>query len=188
MVEIRKAAVLGSGIMGSGIAAQLASCGFDVHLVDIAPEGTDDPNGIAKTNLKAALKARPAGPNSSLFYDPSAARRIQAHHYDEEGACLAGCDLIIEVVTERIDIKSKVFDYVEKHGDPHAIIASNTSGIPLAALCDGRPDSFRERFLITHFFNPVRYMKLLEIVPGEATLPAITETMHRFCERDFRRP
>ncbi len=166
MVEIRKVAVLGSGIMGSGIAAQLASCGLDVHLVDIAPEGADDPNGIAKANLKAALKARPAGPNSSLFYDPAAARRIRPCHYDEDGACLRDCDLIIEVVTERIDIKSTVFDYVEKHGKPEAIIASNTSGIPLAALCEGRPESFQKRFLITHFFNPVRYLHLVELVPG----------------------
>jgi len=163
MSNIKHVAVLGSGVMGAGISAHLASCGLSVSLVDISRD-EEDPKAVARAGIAGALKAKP-----NLFYDPAAAANIEPHHYDDDGACLAGADWIIEVVAENLKIKNHVFDYVAKHAPADAIISSNTSGIPLAALTEGRDEAFRERFLITHFFNPVRYLRLVEVVPGDCT-------------------
>jgi 3-hydroxyacyl-CoA dehydrogenase len=165
--------------MGAGIAAHLASCGFDVSLVDIVPQGADDPDGLAKAGIAGALKAKPAA-----FYDTRAAARITPAHYDDDGACLAGADWVIEVVAEDLRIKGKVFDYVVEHAPAGAIISSNTSGIPLAALCEGRDAAFCNRFLITHFFNPVRYLRLVEVVAGDCSATRVA-TIRRVLEDDL---
>jgi 3-hydroxyacyl-CoA dehydrogenase len=179
MKKIQQVAVLGGGVMGAGIAAQLASCGFDVCLVDIVPKEPGDPNRLAKAGIAGALKAKPAA-----FYDNRAAARIRAAHYDDEGACLAGADWIIEVVAEDLRIKGKVFDYVVEHAPAEAIVSSNTSGIPLAALCEGRDESFKNRFLITHFFNPVRYLRLVEVVAGDCSAEHLA-TIRQVLEDDL---
>jgi 3-hydroxyacyl-CoA dehydrogenase len=154
--RIRKVAVLGAGVMGSGIAGHLANAGIPSLLFDLeAPHAA----------LKAMLKQKPA----PLFHKDGL-KLIEALSYDDS-ARMAECDWIVEVVTERIDIKLKVFENVRKHASPDAIITSNTSGIPIAAMTEGAPDSFKKRFFVTHFFNPVRYMKLLELVAGPETDP-----------------
>jgi len=154
--SIRKVAVLGAGVMGSGIAGHLANAGIPSLLFDLeAPVAP----------LKAMLKQRPA----PLFHNDNL-NLIEPLSYDDS-ARMSECDWIVEVVTERIDIKLKVFENVRKHASPDAIITSNTSGIPIAAMTEGAPDDFKKRFFVTHFFNPVRYMKLLELVDGPDTDP-----------------
>jgi 3-hydroxyacyl-CoA dehydrogenase len=182
--RIEKAAVIGSGIMGSGIAAHLANAGVQVLLLDIVPrELTDEEkskgldlqhpavrNRIAAENLKKALKSKPA-----LFYDKSFAKRIKVGNTEDDMPKIADVDWIIEVVPERLDIKKAVFDQIEKHRKKGTIVSSNTSGIPIALMAKGRSDDFRKHFLGTHFFNPVRYLRLLEIIPTKDTAPDLID-------------
>lgn len=193
--RIERVGVIGAGVMGSGIAAHLASAGVDVLLVDIvprdAPAAVDelDPsfdhvrvarNAIGAGALKKMLKQKP-----SPFQRKADLARIAVGNLDDDLAELGACDWIVEAVIERLDIKQSVFAKLDAVRGAETIISSNTSGIPLAAMVEGRSDGFKAHFLITHFFNPVRYMKLLEIVPGAATDPAVTAQMHGFCERDL---
>ncbi len=179
--SIGKVAVLGAGVMGQGIAAHLANAGIPSVLFDMVPR--DLPagaprSGLALAGITAMKKSRPA-----LLYTKAHVGLITAANYDDDGGLLAGCDLIIEVVVERLDIKQKVFAWVAEHRSEGSIVTSNTSGIPLAAMAAGMSDEMAAHFAITHFFNPVRYMRLLEIVSGEKTLPAVTAALGTFGQR-----
>ncbi|MEQ8280215.1 MAG: 3-hydroxyacyl-CoA dehydrogenase/enoyl-CoA hydratase family protein [Deltaproteobacteria bacterium] len=173
--RVQTAAVLGAGVMGTGIAAHLAGAGIKVHLMDIVPKDAppDDPaarNAYAEGALKKALKAKPA-----VFFDPALTRMITPGNFDDHLDRLGECDLVIEAIIENLDIKKSLFSKVAKVLKDDAILASNTSGLSLAGMAEALPDDLKKRFLVLHFFNPVRYMHLLEIVAGEHTDPAVVE-------------
>ena len=186
--KIRKAAVIGSGIMGGGIAALLAGAGVKVQLLDIVPfdlkdEEKNDPtarNRIVKAGLDAALSSNP-----SLFFNKKDAGLITIGNLEDNIETLAECDWIIEVVVENLGIKRDLFTKVEKIRKPGSIVTTNTSGIPLQDICEGFSKEFKEHFMGTHFFNPVRYMHLLELIPGADTLPEILEFIAVFGEKNL---
>ena len=186
--EFRKVGVLGAGVMGQGIAAHLANAGIPVLLLDIVPKLTpeDEAAGIAPSDprfrnryalagLDGIKKSRPA-----LLYTPRFLPLIEAGNFDDDWQRLAECDWIIEVVVERLDIKRQVFERLDAVRRPDSVISSNTSGLSLEAMIAGRSPDFRRNFLITHFFNPVRYMRLLEVVAGADTDPAVVEKIIQF--------
>ncbi len=183
--RIEKAAVLGAGVMGGGIAALLASSGIPTLLLDIVPFDLADEekndkkarNRIAQAGLDALKQAKPA-----LLTDPSNARLIEIGNFEDDFDKLAHCDWIIEVVLEKLEIKQSLFKRVDGIRKADAVISTNTSGIPLVKISDGLSAGFKGHFLGTHFFNPVRYMKLLEIIPGEETLPEVLDFMAMFGE------
>ena len=176
--KIQKVAVLGAGVMGSGIAAHLANTGTRCLLLDIVPPNLGDEerkdkkarDGFAAKGLENALKAKPAA-----FYHNKFAEFVEIGNFDDDFHRLSECDWIVEVVVERLDIKRKIFEKVVEHRKPGSIVTSNTSGLPIAQMVEGFPEEFRQHFMVTHFFNPVRYMKLLELVAGEETLPEVVE-------------
>ncbi len=178
MRRIKKVAVLGAGLMGTGIAAHMANIGCDVILLDIVPPNLSDEekqhpakrNAFADGSLKKALKAKPAP-----FYDKASASRIKTGNFDDHMDQIADCDWVVEVIIERLDIKKSLFEKVEKHRTPGTLISSNTSSIPIHLMTEGRSEDFKQHFCGTHFFNPVRYMRLLEIIPTPDTDPAITD-------------
>ncbi len=184
--KIKKAAVIGSGVMGGGIAALLASAGVKTLLLDIVPfdlkDGEkSDPaarNRIVKAGLEGILRARPA-----LLMQPRDAELITIGNLEDDFDKLAECDWIVEVVVENLKIKQALLKRIDPVRKPAAIVSSNTSGIPLKAMSAGCSQEFRQHFLGTHFFNPVRYMKLLELIPGEETLPEILGFIADFGER-----
>jgi len=184
--KIRSAAVIGSGVMGGGIAALLAGAGIKTLLLDIVPldlkdaEKNNPParNRIAKVGLDAALMNQPA-----LFMSPKDAELITIGNLEDDFEKMAGCDWIVEVVVENLKIKQDLLKRIEAVRKQDTIVSTNTSGIPLKAMSKGRSKEFKQQFLGTHFFNPVRYMKLLEIIPGEETLPETLEFMADFGER-----
>ncbi len=184
--KIRQAAVIGSGVMGGGIAALLAGAGVKTLLLDIVPFDLDDQkkndpaarNRIAKAGLDAVLLSRPA-----LLMQQKDVDLISIGNLEDDFQKLADCDWIIEVVVENLKIKQDLLKRIEPVKKPGAIVSSNTSGIPLKAMSKGLGAEFRQHFLGTHFFNPVRYMKLLEIIPGEETLPEILAFMADYGER-----
>jgi 3-hydroxyacyl-CoA dehydrogenase len=176
--RIQRVGVVGAGVMGTGIAAHLASAGFDVLLLDVLPKDAAQPrNTVAKSGLHRALALKPAA-----FQRTADVRRIALGNLDDDLAALGRCDWIVEAVLERLDVKNAVFAKIEAVRQPHTIVSSNTSGIPLATMAAERSPGFRQHFLITHFFNPVRYMKLVEIVAGADTVPAVTAAMAAFCQ------
>ena len=182
--HIRKVAVLGSGVMGSRIACHFANIGCEVVLLDIVPrelseadqkkglttESKEFRNQIVNGALDFALKSNP-----SPIYRKSFASRIETGNFDDNLNLIADCDWIIEVVIERLDIKQQVFTNVEKFRKPGSLISSNTSGIPIHLMLDGRRDDFKAHFCGTHFFNPPRYLQLLEIIPTPQTKPEIID-------------
>jgi 3-hydroxyacyl-CoA dehydrogenase len=182
--HIRKVAVLGSGVMGSRIACHFANIGCQVVLLDIVPrEPTPEEqskgltmehpafrNRIVNGSLDFALKSNP-----SPIYRKSFATRIKTGNFDDDMALIKDCDWVIEVVIERLDIKQQVFEKVEQYRTPGTLITSNTSGIPIHMMLDGRSDDFKKHFCGTHFFNPPRYLQLLEIIPTPSTDPAIVD-------------
>ena len=190
--KIKKASVIGAGVMGATIAAQLANVGIETFLLDIVPpELTEDEKkkGLTKESkafrdkfgqngLNIALKSKPAS-----FYVPENAKLITIGNLEDNLEWLSGVDWIIEVVVERLDIKKSVFEKIETVLKPGTIITSNTSGISAKAMSEDRTENFRKHFAITHFFNPPRYMKLLEIVPNPDTLPEVIETLADICEK-----
>ena len=184
--KIKKAAVIGSGVMGGGIAALLASAGVKTLLLDIVPfdlkdDEKNDPaarNRIVKAGLDGILRARPA-----LLMQPRDAELITIGNLEDDFDQLAECDWVVEVVVENLKIKQALLKRIDPVRKPGAIVSSNTSGIPLKAMSAGLSQGFREHFLGTHFFNPVRYMKLLELIPGEDTLPEILDFIADFGER-----
>jgi len=179
---IRKVAVLGAGVMGTGIAAHLANAGIPSILFDIVPRDAADDhasrNALALKGIEGAIKSKPA-----LLFAKDRAKLITAANFDDDGPLLADCDWIVEVVVERLDIKQKVYQWVAEHRSEGSVVSSNTSGIKLADMAEKMPDEMTKNFLITHFFNPVRYMRLLEIVSGPQTDPAVTARMTAFGER-----
>jgi len=190
--KIKTAGVIGAGVMGATIAAQLANVGIETVLLDIVPpELSDDDtkkgltkeskafrNKFGQNGLTGALKSKPAS-----FYIPENAKLISIGNLEDDLDRLKGVDWIIEVVVERLDIKQSVFEKIETVLTPGTIISSNTSGIPAKQMCKDRSEAFRNYFAITHFFNPPRYMKLLEIVPGPDTLPEVVDVLAETCEK-----
>jgi len=185
--RIRKVAVIGSGIMGGGIAALLASAGVETLLLDIVPfdlkdEEKNDPkarNRIVEAGLAAAIKSKPP-----LFMDKkNDPAMISTGNLEDDIDKLAECDWIIEVVVENLKIKQQLFKKIEGVRKPGSIVSSNTSGIPLKDMSAELSSEMRQHFLGTHFFNPVRYMHLLEIIKGEETLPEVLEFIAGFCEK-----
>ncbi len=176
-LDVKRAGVIGAGVMGAAIAAHLSNVGIPVLLLDMAGdgEGRDARDRVARQGLERALKASPA-----LFYDKSSARLITTGNVEDDLGKLAECDVIVEAIVERLDAKRALFARVAEVRAPHAVVSSNTSGISINAMAEGLPDDFRRHFLVTHFFNPVRYMKLLELVPGAGTDPALVEAWRAF--------
>jgi 3-hydroxyacyl-CoA dehydrogenase len=168
--RIKKVAVLGSGIMGSGIACHLANTGLQVIMLDLPTAEGKNRNAIADDALAKSVKSAPAP-----LYDKAMVSSITTGNLEDDLHNIAECDWIIEVIIERADIKKSLYEKVEQHRTPGTLITSNTSGIPIGILADGRSDDFKSHFCGTHFFNPVRYMGLLEIIPHKGTDPAITQ-------------
>ncbi|MBK6477482.1 MAG: 3-hydroxyacyl-CoA dehydrogenase/enoyl-CoA hydratase family protein [Saprospiraceae bacterium] len=183
MYRISKVAVLGSGVMGSGIACHLANCGYQVLMLDIVPFGLTEAekgnkkarNKIVDTALLNAVKTKPA----PLFHK-SLISNIKTGNFDDDLALISECDWIIEVIVERLDIKKSLFDKVEKYRKPGTLISSNTSGIPIHLMAEGRSEDFKAHFLGTHFFNPPRYLRLLEIIPTQDTNKAVVDFFMKF--------
>ena len=177
--NIKKVAVLGSGVMGSRIACHFAGVGLQVLLLDIQPKPEEgkkfDPNKIVNDALAAALKSNP-----SPVYTKDAAKKIKTGNFTDHMKDIASADWVIEVVVERLDIKKSVFDEVEKYRKPGTLITSNTSGIPIHLMAEGRSDDFKKHFCGTHFFNPPRYLKLLEIIPTPFTDPEVLEFLMHY--------
>lgn len=177
MSEIRKAAVIGAGVMGAGIAAHIANAGVEVLLLDIVPEGATNRSAIAEKAVERLLKAEPAA-----FMSKRNAKLVKAGNIEDDLAALAECDWIVEAVVERLDVKQALYRKIDAVRKPGTAVSSNTSTIPLAALTEGLSDGFRRDFLITHFFNPPRYMRLLEIVSGPETDPATVARVSAFAD------
>ncbi|RME03568.1 MAG: 3-hydroxyacyl-CoA dehydrogenase/enoyl-CoA hydratase family protein [Planctomycetota bacterium] len=180
MRAIQTVAVLGAGVMGSGIAAQLAGAGIRCYLFDIVPEGAEDRNILPKTALKKLTKHKPA-----LLYSKRDLKRIVPANLEDDLDKLKKADWVIEAVVEKLEVKKSLFSKIQSYLKEGAIVSSNTSGISLAAMVEGMEESFQQRFLITHFFNPVRYLRLLEIVSGEKTLPEVVQTIADFGEHQL---
>lgn len=178
MIPVKKAAVLGAGTMGAQIAAHLANAGIPTLLLDIPPrDDSGDRNAIARAGFEAARKAKPAA-----FFTSQFASLVSLGNFDDDLAKLKDCDLIIEAVVENLDIKRSLYERVEQHRRPGSIVASNTSGIPLALLAEGRSEDFRAHFLGMHFFNPPRYMHLVELIRTEFTKPEVSCSMFGFLD------
>lgn len=187
--SIKKVAVLGSGIMGSRIACHFANVGVSVILLDIVPkEPTADElrkgltlesnsvrNRIVNDSLSNAVKSNP-----SPLYKKSFASRISTGNFQDNLSDISSCDWVIEVVVENLEIKKKVYDEVEKHRKPGTLITSNTSGIPIHLMAAGRSDDFRKNFCGTHFFNPPRYLRLLEVIPTPETDPEVVSFLMEY--------
>jgi 3-hydroxyacyl-CoA dehydrogenase len=183
--HIKKAAVLGSGVMGSRIACHFANIGLDVVLLDIVPfnmkeEEKNKPavrNSIVNSALQATLKANP-----SPIYDKNFAGRIKTGNFEDNMDLLKDCDWIIEAVIERLDIKQQLFEKVEKFRKPGSLITSNTSGIPIEMMTEGRSEDFNAHFCGTHFFNPPRYLRLFEIIPSTKTSPEVVKFFQTYAD------
>src|ERR1022692_11601 len=175
---IKKIAVLGSGVMGSRIACHFAGIGLQVLLLDIPnPSGSPDSGGkkadrnkIVNDALATAIKSNP-----SPVFTKEVVKNITTGNFEDNMKDIANCDWTIEVVVERLDIKKQVFDQVEKYRKPGTLITSNTSGIPIHLMAEGRSDDFKKHFCGTHFFNPPRYLRLLEIIPTKDTDADVVE-------------
>lgn len=190
--SINKVAVLGSGIMGSRIACHFANIGVEVLLLDIAPKdlspeeqakglALDNPavkNRIVNTALQTAVKTNP-----SPVYTKKALNKIKTGNFDDDMSKIAGYDWVIEVVVENLDIKKKVFEQVEQFRKPGTLITSNTSGIPIHLMAEGRSEDFKSHFCGTHFFNPPRYLKLLEVIPTPHTQPEIVDFLMHYGDK-----
>ena len=189
---IKKVAVIGSGIMGSGIACHFANIGVEVLLLDIIPRELTDAeqkkgltlenkavrNRLVNDHLAFALKSKP-----SPIYHPSFAQRISTGNTTDDLAKIKDADWIIEVVVERLDIKKQVFEQIEKYRKPGTLITSNTSGIPIHFMSEGRSEDFQKHFCGTHFFNPARYLKLFEIIPGPQTSTEVLDFLNEYGEK-----
>lgn len=180
---VRRAAVLGAGTMGSRIAAHLANAGIPVFLFDLVPEGEARRNRLAQAAVDALAKAKPAA-----FYDPSLASLITPGNFEDDLPKLAQCDWVIEAVAENLAIKHALMQRVLPHLGPRAVLTTNTSGLPIGKIAEGfgeRGAAVASRFFGTHFFNPPRYMRLLEIIPAPATDPALVAAFAAFADRQL---
>lgn len=186
MRKIKKVAVLGSGLMGAGLACHFANVGLEVLMLDILPPDlpeskAKDPtarNAVAQRGLDNAIKSKPAS-----LYRTDFAKHISIGNLTDDLPKIASCDWILEVVIERLDIKQQLFEQVEKFRKPGALVSSNTSGIPINMMAQGRSEDFQRHFCGTHFFNPPRYLRLLEVIPTAHTSPEVTEFFMDFGNR-----
>ena len=190
--RINKVAVIGSGIMGSGIACHFANIGVEVLLLDIVPRELNEKekkkglsledeavrNRLVNESLQATLKSKP-----SPIYHQDFAKRIKTGNLEDDISKVSEVDWIIEVVVERLDIKKKVFDNLEKHRKEGTLITSNTSGIPIHLMSEGRSEDFQKHFCGTHFFNPPRYLRLFEIIPGPQTSEDVLQFLNQYGEK-----
>ena len=175
MPEIKKAAVIGAGVMGAGIAAHIANSGIPVVLLDIVPKDGDNRNAIAEGAIKKMLKTEPAP-----FMSKRVAKQVTPGNIEDHMDGLADCDWIVEAVIERLDIKQDLYTKISKVKKTGAVLSSNTSTIPLKDLTGGMDKALVPDFMITHFFNPPRYMRLLEIVTSDKTRKEAVDTIHAF--------
>ena len=175
---IKKVCVIGAGTMGAGIAAQVANAGVPVLLLDIVPKEGSDRDAVAKGAVAKMLKTDPAP-----FMSSSAAKLVETGNIEDHLTRVAECDWIVEAIVERLDIKQSLYARLEEHKRPGTAISSNTSTIPLGHLVEGRSAQFRSDFLITHFFNPPRYMRLIEIVRGTETDGDVAARVEDFVDR-----
>ncbi len=190
--RIEKVAVLGAGTMGARIAAHLANAGFPCYLLDIVPgeltadekarglalDHPDVRNRIVRAGLEAAKKAKPAA-----FFTPDRARLITAGNFDDNLPWVAEADWIIEAVAENLEIKRKLLERVEKFRKPGTLVSTNTSGLPIRLIAEGRSEDFQQHWCGTHFFNPPRYLKLVELIPGLKTKPEVLDALGDVCDR-----
>ncbi len=189
--QFHKAVVIGAGTMGGGIAALLANAGVRVTLLDIVPNQLTPEeekqgltladasvrNRIVREGLDRALKSRPAS-----FLTPDFAARVSLGNLEDDFGVIAEADWVIEVIVENLKIKRQLMERIDAVRQPHTLVSTNTSGIPVASIAEGFSEGLRQHFLGTHFFNPPRYLKLLEIIPTQDTLPAVVEAVTRFGE------
>ena len=190
--RIKKVAIIGSGIMGSGIACHFANIGVEVLLLDIVPTELNDKekakgltlenkavrNRLVNDALATSLKSKP-----SPIYNQKFASRITTGNIDDDLHLIKDVDWVMEVVVERLDIKKVVFEKIEKHRTPGTLITSNTSGIPIKFMNEGRSEDFQKHFAVTHFFNPPRYLKLFEVVPGPNCDQAVTDFLMMYGDK-----
>jgi 3-hydroxyacyl-CoA dehydrogenase len=192
MIRFEKAAVLGAGTMGAQIAAHLANAGVPTLLLDIVPkeptaeeaargltlEGREVRDRFARAGLEGAKKAKPAA-----FFTPERAALVSTGNFEDDMPRLKDCDLIVEAVVENLEIKRRLYEQVERYRRPGSIVASNTSGIPIGQLAEGRSDDFRAHFLGMHFFNPPRYLHLVELIRTEWTKPEVSCAVYGFLDQ-----
>ena len=188
---IEKVVVLGAGTMGARIAAHVANAGVRCVLLDIAPEALtpdeqkrgltlespDVRNRIVRAGLAAAVKARPAA-----FFKPGIEKRIATGNFEDDLKLCAEADWIVEVVAENLEIKRALLSRVAQVRKPGTIVTTNTSGLPVRSIAEGMPDEWQQHWAGTHFFNPPRYLKLVELIPGISTSPEVIETLSEFCD------
>lgn len=193
--HVKHVTVLGSGVMGSGIACHFANIGVEVLMLDMVPreltpqeqakgltlESKVVRNRTAQTHLDAALKSNP-----SPIYDKAFASRITVGNFDDDFEKIKNSDWVIEVVIERLDIKQSIFERVDNFRKPGTLVTSNTSGIPIHLMAEGRSEDFQKHFCGTHFFNPPRYLKLFEIIPTPQTDQSVVEFFQKLCIFIFR--
>ena len=178
--RIQKAAVLGAGTMGARIAAHFANAGLSCLLLDIVPKdaGAAGRNKIVAAGLEAAKKSKPAA-----FFTPTLASRISIGNFEDDLSRIVDADWIIEAVAENLEIKRSLLAKVAQHRKPESIVTTNTSGLPVHLIAEGLPEEFQRHWAGTHFFNPPRYMKLVEVIPGPKTLPGVLDILSDFCDR-----
>ena len=178
MKPIRRVAVLGAGTMGSRIASHLANAGLPSLLLDIVLPNQKTRDQAARNGLDAALKSRPGA-----FFVSDGARLITTGNFEDDLPKIDDCDWIVEAVSEDLSIKRSLYDRLMEHRAPGTVVSTNTSGIPLATIAEGYSADFRQNFLGTHFFNPPRYLHLVEMIPGPETRPEIIAALSEFCDR-----
>lgn len=178
--NLKKVAVLGSGVMGSRIACHFANIGMQVILLDRVDTDHKDRNALANHHLKEAIKSNPAP-----LYSRQLVQNITTGNFEDHKAWISECDWIIEVIIERLDIKQQLFEWVDEFRAADAIVSTNTSGIPIHLMLEGRSDSFKKHFLGTHFFNPPRYLELLEIIPTSFTEKWIVDLLMDFGKKQL---
>ncbi len=176
--RFQQVVVLGSGVMGSQIAAHCVNAGFRVRLLDLKSDDPEDPDRLAREGIEKLGKMKP-----SPFSLPEMAEWIEPGNFDDHLEWTAEADWVCEAVVERIDIKQDLLSRVEKHWSEGTIVTTNTSGLPIGSIAENCSKEFRRHFLGTHFFNPPRYMKLLELIPTDDTDPEIVSSMHELCEK-----
>src|SRR3974390_3813795 len=178
--RIQKAVVLGAGTMGARIAAHFANAGLPCLLLDIVPKDAApaDRNKIVLAGIEAAKKSKPAA-----FFSTSFASRIAIGNFEDDLARIADADWIIEVVAENLEIKRNLLAKVAQFRKPGSIVTTNTSRFPVHLIAEGLPEEFQQHWAGTHFFNPPRYMKLVELIGGPKTRPGVLEALSDFCDR-----
>ena len=179
-LRIHKAAVLGAGTMGARIAAHFVNAGLSCLLLDIVPKDAEAAgrNKVVAAGLEAAKKSKPAA-----FFTPTLASRISIGNFEDDLPRVADADWIIEAVAENLEIKRSLLAKVAQHRKPESIVTTNTSGLPVHLIAEGLPEEFQRHWAGTHFFNPPRYMKLVEVIPGPKTLPGVLDILSDFCDR-----